>query len=166
MTLATSIVSSRPTTNSPNAPTSADLRRGSESGRNLGRFNVSVEARDSQHYYDRGSRHTLEPKHLEFRAGGRVGSTTGYASLSSAIEALSELTAPVTQTAVGVIKERGRFYGYELKSRDLERGIFSALRGVNLQTTQTREVVSLRGVDRYDRLAAIVDGSWSHRFNG
>ena len=109
--------------------------------------------------------HVTFTSHLQLVSGGRVGARDGYATLRDALEALSAATRGDRPAAV-VMERYGRFYGHLLKGRDLEEGLRAPLRRVYLETDDRAEVVELRAEDRFERVRALVDGDWRHRFRG
>ena len=80
------------------------------------------------------------------------------------------ITAPLNSPGSGRFRRRsrssGRFFGHALKGRDLEQGLRAPLRRTWLETDAQAEVVELRITDGHERLRALVDGEWSHRFRG
>lgn len=104
--------------------------------------------------------------HLQLVAGGRLGARAGYATLGDAIGALSELTRGERVAGAAVLERGGRFYGHALKGRDLEQGLRAPLRRTYLEPDARARVLELRTTGRVDRLLALVDGAWTHRFRG
>jgi hypothetical protein len=114
--------------------------------------------------FDRDDRVTFT-SHLQLVSGGRVGASEGYATLREALGALADVTRGERPAAV-VLERYGRFYGHTLKGRDLEEGLRAPLRRTYLEADDNAEVVELRAEDRFERVRALVDGDWSHRFRG
>jgi hypothetical protein len=114
--------------------------------------------------FDRDDRVTFT-SHLQLVSGGRLGARDGYATLQEALGALSEATRGERPAAV-VLERYGRYYGHALKGRDLEQGLRAPLRHTYLEADDKAEVVELRAEDRFERVRALVDGDWSHRFRG
>lgn len=96
-------------------------------------------------------------------SGARVGDDRGYADLRTAMGAIALLTAGDAPAAAVLLRD-GRFFGHVLKGRDVERGIGSPLRPLHLEPDAVASVLALRAANRFERLAAVVDGGWSHRF--
>jgi hypothetical protein len=101
--------------------------------------------------------------HAQLVAGGRLGARDGYATLRDAIAQLAQLTLGDAPAAV-VLERDGRFFGHELKNRDLEHGFRAPLRPTYLESDDRAEVVELRATDKHERLRALVDGAYAHRF--
>jgi hypothetical protein len=99
----------------------------------------------------------------EFVAGGRVGARDGYATLQAAIAELAGLTRESVPAAAVLMRE-GRYYGHVLKGRDLELGFRAPLKPIHLEEDTQSRVLDLRVRDRFDRLQAVVDGTYVHRF--
>lgn len=102
--------------------------------------------------------------HQQFVTGGGVGARDGYDTLRGALTDLGLVTAHDAAAAV-VIERDGRFYGRQLKVRDLERGLRAPLEPLHLEADARVAVRDLR-VDGYlhERVRAIVDGEWDRRF--
>lgn len=122
--------------------------------RTVGEFRIRILDRDD---------HVTFTMHQELVAGGRVGAREGYATLGAALADLSTRTAGDAAASV-VIERAGRFFGHALKGRDLEQGFRAPLRPMHLESDERAEVVDLRVQDRYQRIRALVDGAWVHRF--
>lgn len=99
-------------------------------------------------------------------SGGRVGAAEGYATMVAAVAELAALTEGDRRSAAVIIERDGRLYGHQLKGRDLEKGFRAPLRDIYLEADDRSEVVELRAVNRFERVRALVDGGWSHRFRG
>lgn len=104
--------------------------------------------------------------HLQLVAGGRLGAREGYDTLREALGALGELTRGDRIAGAAVLERDGRFFGHALKGRDLEQGIRAPLRRTYLEDDARARVLELRTTGRVDRLRALVDGAWTHRFRG
>lgn len=104
--------------------------------------------------------------HLQLVAGGRLGAREGYGTLRDAIGALGELTRGERVAGAAVLERDGRFYGHALKGRDLEQGLRAPLRRTYLEPDSRARVLELRTTGRVERLLALVDGAWTHRFRG
>jgi hypothetical protein len=102
--------------------------------------------------------------HLQLVAGGRLGSRVGYATLREAMFELGVSTRGERVGAAAVIERNGRFYGHALKGRDLSQGLRAPLRQAYFEEDARSAVVELRARDRFERLRALVDGGWTHRF--
>ena len=143
--------------------TSADLGAGSarpsvtpDVNRNLADVRVR--------FFDRED-HVTFTSHLALVSGGRVGASEGYATLREALDALTVVTRG-ERPAAAVLERYGRYYGHTLKGRDLEEGLRAPLRRQYLEADEGAEVIELRADDRFERLRALVDGDWRHRFRG
>lgn len=132
-------------------PSADDLRFGSETNRILGTFKAR---------WDGAQAGRLDT--LELRAGGHLGQRGGYASLKDAVDSLSQLTAGNPASAA-VILDNGRYYGYQIKERDLKQGINAPLKTSVFEPTNGK-VSDLRTVQRDETLVALVDGRWAHKF--
>lgn len=115
--------------------------------------------------YDRDDAVTFT-SHLLLVAGGRVGARAGYDTLREALGALGALTRGDRVAGAAVLERDGRFFGHALKGRDLEEGLRAPLRRTYLEPDARARVVELRTTGRVDRLRALVDGAWVHRFRG
>jgi hypothetical protein len=115
--------------------------------------------------FDRDDHHTFTT-HLQLVSGGRLGARDGYATLREAMVELGAATRGDRVAAAAVLERSGRFFGHALKGRDLEQGLRAPLRRTWLETDAQAEIVELRITDRHERLRALVDGEWSHRFRG
>jgi hypothetical protein len=124
--------------------------------RNLAEVRIRILDRDD---------HVTFTSHLQLVSGGRVGATEGYETLREALDALSVATRG-ERPAAAVLERYGRFYGHTLKGRDLEEGLRAPLRHTYLEADERAEVVELRADDRFERVRALVDGDWRHRFRG
>lgn len=113
--------------------------------------------------FDREDHHTFTT-HSQLVSGGRLGSRVGYDTLREAMFELGVLTRGERVGAAAVIERYGRFYGHVLKGRDLEQGLRAPLRRTYLEDDARASVVELRTSDRFERLRALVDGGWTHRF--
>ena len=116
-------------------------------------------------FFDRED-HVTFTTHDELVAGGRLGARDGYATLRDAMTDLAELTRGETRGAAAVLERAGRYYGHALKGRDLEQGNRAPLTRLYLEADEGAEVVELRASSRHERLRALVDGDWRHRFRG
>jgi hypothetical protein len=116
-------------------------------------------------FFDRDD-HVTFTAHQQLVAGGRVGAREGYATLREAMVELAFATRGDRVQAAAVLERDGRFYGHALKGRDLEQGVRAPLRRTYLEADDRMEVVEFRAKERLDRLRAIVDGAYSHRFRG
>lgn len=101
--------------------------------------------------------------HEQLVAGGRVGAREGYATLREALGDLAEITRGDRAAAV-VLERSGRYYGHDLKGRDLEQGTRAPLQRLHLEPDEGARVLELRASSRFERVRALVDGAWSHRF--
>jgi hypothetical protein len=115
-------------------------------------------------YLDRDD-HVTFTTHHEFFSGGRAGAREGYATLVEAVRDLGRITRGDIG-AVAVLEREGRFFGLQLKGRDLEDGLRGPIRRIHLEADDRESVVELRADSRFDRLRAFVDGAWTHRFRG
>jgi hypothetical protein len=113
-------------------------------------------------FLDRDDRVTFTT-HAQLVAGGRLGARDGYATLREAMAQLAQLTLGDAPAAV-VLERDGRFFGHELKGRDLEQGFRAPLRPTYLESDDRAEVVELRATERHERVRALVDGAYEHRF--
>ena len=114
-------------------------------------------------FFDRDD-HVTFTAHQQLVAGGRVGAREGYETLREAMIELAFATRGERTQAAAVLEREGRFYGHLLKGRDLEQGVRAPLRSTHLEADDRLEVVEFRANDRLDRLRAIVDGAYAHRF--
>ncbi|MCW2924274.1 MAG: hypothetical protein JWM98_1678 [Thermoleophilia bacterium] len=126
-----------------------------DANRNLAEVRVRV--------LDRDDRVTFT-SHLQLVAGGRLGAEQGYATLRDAMAELAGLTRGERTPGAVVLEREGRFFGHLLKGRDLEAGLRAPLRRMYFETDERAQVVELRSVDRHERVRALVDGDWNHRF--
>ena len=110
--------------------------------------------------------HVTFTAHQQLVAGGRVGAREGYTTLREAMAELAFATRGERAQAAAILERDGRFFGHALKGRDLEQGVRAPLRRTHLEADDRMQVVELRADDRLDRLRAIVDGAYSHRFRG
>ncbi len=110
--------------------------------------------------------HVTFTAHQQLVAGGRVGAREGYTTLREAMIELAFVTRGERAQAAAILERDGRFFGHALKGRDLEQGVRAPLRRTYLETDDRMQVVELRADDRLDRLRAIVDGAYAHRFRG
>lgn len=115
--------------------------------------------------YDREDHVTFTVRE-QLVSGGLVGAREGYDTLRDAIAQLAAATTGDHVAAAAVIEREGRFFGHQLKRRDLEQGFRAPLRPSYLEADEGAEVVELRAKDRFERLRAIVDGDFTHRFRG
>lgn len=116
-------------------------------------------------FFDRDD-HVTFTSHQQLVAGGRVGALDGYETLREAMIELAFVTRGDRNQAAAVLERDGRFFGHALKGRDLEQGVRAPLRRTYLEADDRMEVVEFRAQQRLDRLRAIVDGAYSHRFRG
>lgn len=116
-------------------------------------------------FFDRDD-HVTFTAHQQLVAGGRVGARDGYETLREAMIELAFVTRGERNQAAAILEREGRFFGHALKGRDLEQGVRAPLRRTYLEADERMEVVEFRAQDRLDRLRAIVDGAYSHRFRG
>lgn len=116
-------------------------------------------------FFDRDD-HVTFTAHQQLVAGGRVGARDGYETLREAMIELAFVTRGERTQAAAVLERDGRFFGHALKGRDLEQGVRAPLRRTYLEADERMEVVEFRAKDRIERLRAIVDGAYSHRFRG
>ncbi|MCW2961526.1 MAG: hypothetical protein JWM25_1613 [Thermoleophilia bacterium] len=130
------------------------LRALPDANRGLGEFRIRFLDRDD---------HVTFTTHQAAVAGGRAGAREGYATLRDAIAALTTATAGDIPAAV-VMERSGRYFGHQLKARDLERGFRAPLLPLHLETDERAAVMELRATNRMERVRAFVDGSWVHRF--
>jgi hypothetical protein len=135
--------------------TSADAVRGPDTNRVLANARIRVLDRDDNHTFT---------THMQLVSGGRLGARFGYETLRDALFDLGVLTRGDRVGAAAVIEREGRFYGHVLKGRDLEQGMRAPLRRTYLEADAKAAVVELRASDRFERLRALVDGAWTHRF--
>ncbi len=140
---------------SPAIPAAAAMPRTPDANRVLGDVRIR--------FFDRDD-HVTFTSHQQLVAGGRVGATEGYATLREAMIELAFATRGDSQAAA-VLERGGRFFGHALKGRDLEQGVRAPLRRTHLEKDDHVEVVEFRVKERLDRLRAIVDGAYSHRFH-
>lgn len=127
-----------------------------DANRKLGEARIRVLDRDD---------HVTFTTHLQLVAGGRVGAMDGYATLRQALADLAGVTRG-DRPAAAVLERDGRYYGHRLKGRDLEQGLRAPLHWTWLEPDDRQQVLQLRTSDRFERLRALVDGAWSHRFRG
>lgn len=125
-----------------------------DANRRLGQVRVRVFDRDD---------HVTFTSHLQLVAGGRVGAMGGYSTLREAMVELGEQTRG-DRPAAAVLERDGRFFGHRLKARDLEQGFRAPLHWAWLEADDRQEIRELRVAERFDRLRALVDGDWTHRF--
>lgn len=125
-----------------------------DANRILGRVRVRLLDRED---------HVTFTSHLQLVAGGRVGAMDGYATLREALAQLAEATAG-DRPAAAVLEREGRYFGHRLKARDLEQGIRAPLRWTWLEADDHQQLLQLRPTVRFERLRALVDGAWMHRF--
>ena len=116
-------------------------------------------------FFDRDD-HVTFTSHQQLVAGGRVGAREGYETLREAMIELAFVTRGDRIQAAAVLERDGRFFGHALKGRDLEQGVRAPLRRTYLEADDRMAVVEFRAQERIDRLRAIVDGAYSHRFRG
>jgi hypothetical protein len=114
-------------------------------------------------YFDRDD-HVPFTTHLQLVSGGRLGARAGYATLRDAMFELGVLTRGERVGAAAIVERDGRYYGHALKGRDLEQGVRAPLKRTYLEEDARASVVELRTSDRFERLRALVDGGWTHRF--
>ncbi len=128
-----------------------------DANRVLGNVRIRIFDRDD---------HVTFTAHQQLVAGGRVGARDGYRTLREAMIELAFVTRGDRNQAAAVLERDGRFFGHALKGRDLEQGVRAPLRRTHLETDDRMKVVEFRAQERFDRLRAIVDGAYSHRFRG
>lgn len=128
-----------------------------DANRNVAEVRIRILDRDD---------HVTFTSHQQLVAGGRIGAVEGYATLREALALLASATHGDRRPAAVVLERHGRFYGHRLKGRDLEQGLRAPLRPVYLEPDARAEVVELRAANRFERVRALVDGSWRHRFRG
>lgn len=126
-----------------------------DANRNIAEVRIRILDRDD---------HVTFTSHQQLVAGGRIGAADGYATLREALDLLGAATAGDRRPAGVVLERHGRFYGHHLKGRDLEQGLRAPLRPVYLEPDARAEVVELRAANRFERVRALVDGAWRHRF--
>lgn len=136
--------------------TSAAARMLLDANRNLAEVRIRVLDRDD---------HVTFTSHQQLVAGGRVGAREGYVTLRDALEELARFTAGDRPAAV-VLEREGRYFGHALKGRDLEQGLRAPLRRIHLEADERAQVLELRAKHRHERVRALVDGAWTHRFRG
>ena len=96
--------------------------------------------------------------------GGARGARSGYATLAGAVRDLQAASEGHTP-AVAVLERGGRFYGHELRGRDLDAGLLRSPAGpMHLESDEMSEPLELRATLRHERLRAVVDGTLVHRF--
>ncbi|MCW2928753.1 MAG: hypothetical protein JWM86_2721 [Thermoleophilia bacterium] len=125
-----------------------------DANRNLAEVRIRFLDRDDQVTFT---------SHQQLVAGGRVGARDGYETLRDAIADLARTTAGDRPAAV-VLERGGRYYGHSLKGRDLEQGFRAPAKRLHLETDDRSQVMELRATERYERVRALVDGAWTHRF--
>lgn len=130
-------------------------RNGLDANRVVGQARVRI--------FDREDHHTFT-NHLQLVTGGRLGASQGYSTLKQAMFELGGLTKGEQVGAAAILERDGRFFGHVLKGRDLERGVRAPLRPAYFETDKRAIVTDYRTVSVHDRLRAIVDGVWVHRF--
>jgi hypothetical protein len=134
-----------------------DTARIPDANRVLGEFNIRVFDRDD---------HVTFTMHHQLVSGGRLGAREGYATLREAMFELGVLTHGEQRGAAAVLERDGRYFGHQLKGRDLEEGLRAPLVTEFLEDDSRARVVELRAAQRHERLRALVDGGWTHRFRG
>lgn len=128
-----------------------------DANRVLGEARIRVLDRDD---------HVTFTMHQQLVSGGRLGAREGYATLREALFELGVTTHGERASAAAIIEREGRFFGYQLKGRDLEQGLRAPLKPTYLETDARARVIELRTSQRYEQLRALVDGGWTHRFRG
>jgi hypothetical protein len=125
-----------------------------DAGRTLGKLSVRYQN------LEEGGTFTT---HYQLVAGGLVGASEGYSTLRAAMRAMTEPTK-VNAPAAAIIERDGRYYGHVLKSRDLEYGIHSRVEPLFFEEDSMSRIADIRATARMERLHAIVDGDFAHRF--
>lgn len=135
----------------------ADAAQLPDASRNVARAKIRI--------FDRED-HVTFTTHVQLVTGGRLGARDGYETLREAMFELGVMTRGDRVGAAAVLERDGRFFGHVLKGRDLEKGVRSPLRRQYLEEDAGASVVELRTSNRHERLRALVDGGWTHRFRG
>lgn len=123
--------------------------------RNLGEFRIrTADLEDGVTFTTRA----------HFVTGGLIGKRAGYDDLNVAIRDLALKTDGLTPAAA-IVEREGRFFGRQLKMRDLEQGITSAVTAAWLEEDSMSRVLDVRSTgDRFAGLRAVIDGAYVHRF--
>jgi hypothetical protein len=100
---------------------------------------------------------------LQLKSGVLVGAHQGYDTLSAAVRDLGAVTEGHVPAAA-VIERAGRFYGHQLRVNDLELGVRTLAQPLHLEADDMTAPLGLRARLRHERLRAIVDGTFVHRF--
>lgn len=130
------------------------IASGADVGRTVGQVRVRVDNLEDGFPFT---------SHVQLITGAPLGARQGYETLTTAIRDLSVVTEGHVPAAA-VIEREGRYYGHQLQARDLELGVRSPAQPLHLEADEMSAPLGVRTVLRHERLGALVDGEFVHRF--